>query len=110
RCNMGLALARLGRVAEGADVELQAAQAFAAQGYRRMEGACRIYLAAIRQIEGDLPAAVDEAERACAVLEDTPTARTCALARLADALLDACRPDDAVKAASEAVALLESIK
>ncbi len=110
RCNIGMALARLGDAQAGAEVEALAIEAFTAQGDRRMEGACRIYLAAIKKLGGDLAGAIAEARAASAILEESPPTRACALARLADVLLEAGRAADALDASREAIRIIDSTR
>ncbi len=57
--NLGWALARQGRVAEGVAMLRECLVAFVAQGDRRMDGGTRAYLAAVLADAGDL----DQAER-----------------------------------------------
>ena len=110
RCNLGLSIARLGEPERGAEIESEAVQAFAAQGDWRMEGACRIYLAAIHQLAGDVPAALREARAARDILAASPPTRACALARLGDALLQGGDAVEALEASREAVELLDSLQ
>jgi tetratricopeptide (TPR) repeat protein len=110
RCNLGLSIARLGDPEQGAQVEIEAVQAFAAQGDRRMEGACRIYLAAIYQLTGDVTAALREAREARDILAASPPTRACALARLGDALLQSGDAAEALEASREAVELLDTLQ
>jgi tetratricopeptide (TPR) repeat protein len=84
--NLGMALARKGKLAEARQLELRAIDAFMAQDDRRMEGASRLYLASILWREGDLAGAEREATRAIAVATSTATVRANANAMLAHVL------------------------
>jgi len=82
--NLGLALARQGRVDVGIEVERAALQAAIAQGDRRIETACRTYLASMLASQDDLDGAEQEAEMALELSEASPPAKAYALATLAD--------------------------
>ncbi len=109
KCNLGLALARLGELDEGRRLEAEALALFVAQGERRMEGASRIYMAMILRLAGELDAAEQEARAAVEVLAVALPARACALATLADVLLAQGRAAEAEGAARRSVDLLETL-
>ena len=117
--NLGLALARLGRVDEARAAEEEAALAFHASGDRRLEIASRIYLATILAIGGDHEGAAREALAALAAPDTPPPLRACALATLADARVAAQRAGvaregsagpSALAAAREAMDILTSLR
>ena len=107
--NLGLVLARRGKLAEARAIESAAVEAYATLGNRRMEGGSRMYLARIAALEGDTQAAEDQARRAVAALATAPPVRAYALATLADVLLATGRVDEAVLVAEEANQLLEEL-
>jgi len=87
RHNLGLALARLGRLEEAIAVETTAVNAFAAQGDRRLEGAARAYLAWILLCGDDDAAAEREAHLAVELTAQIAPMQAHALAVLARAML-----------------------
>jgi tetratricopeptide (TPR) repeat protein len=109
RHTLGLALARLGRLAEARDVEAEAAAAFEAQSNARMEGGCRVYLAWILGLEGRLDEALAEARRAVSLLERAPPALASALGMVAEIQLAQGRTRDALFTAEQAMTLLASL-
>ncbi|MFO0609934.1 MAG: protein kinase [Polyangiales bacterium] len=109
RHNLGFALAMEGDVASGAALEREAAEGFAAQGDRRLEGFAHAYLARIEALAGDLPAAVRGARHAAELAAEVPPLRAYALATLADALLAGGDTDAARDAAREAEALRSTL-
>jgi tetratricopeptide (TPR) repeat protein/tRNA A-37 threonylcarbamoyl transferase component Bud32 len=84
--NLGMALARKGKLSDARLLEQRAVEAFAAQGDKRMEGGSRLYLASILWREGDLAAAEQEATRAIAIATSTASVRALANAMLAHVL------------------------
>ena len=109
RANLGFALARLGHVEQALEIETAALEQCARQGNRRFETVAHVYLAEIQRLRGDVGAAENEARRAVAVGVASPGVRAHALAMLGDVLLGLGRPADALDAAREATAVLESL-
>ncbi|MBK8258062.1 MAG: protein kinase [Polyangiaceae bacterium] len=107
--NLGLALGRQGRLDEGRRMEEQAAQAYRAEGNRRMEGGSRIYLANILASAGELTTAEEQAQEAIALSSAHPPVQAHALATLADIWLLLGRARDAFQPAEEALRLLEDL-
>ncbi len=107
--NLGGVLAALGRLDEARAIEARAVEAFVAAGDPRLEGASRVYLARILQAMGDREAALAEVQRVATSPLSPPPLRAGALAVLGDVLLDLGRAGEALAAASEAAALLESL-
>ncbi len=107
--NLGLALARLGRLEEAIHVETEALHLAAAQGDRRVEGGSRHYLAIIRMLRGELAAAEADASAAAELLKVSPSLRAHALATLARIQLTEGRTADAVTTAEEAMTLLQTL-
>ncbi len=107
--NLGGVLAALGRLDEARAIEARAVEAFVAAGDPRLEGASRVYLARILQAMGDREAALAEVQRVATSPLSPPPLRAGALAVLGDVLLDMDRAGEALTAASEAAALLESL-
>ncbi len=109
RHNLGPALAQLGRLDEARAVEEEAAQAFHAQGDRRLEAASRLYLAHFQEQGGDLASAHKEAQAAVEIAASVPGVRAYALGTLAKVLLAEGRADEALAPAQEAMAIVESL-
>jgi eukaryotic-like serine/threonine-protein kinase len=109
RHNLGAALGRQGRFAEGRREELLALAVFEAGNYRRMEAASRIALAEIELAAGQTAQALEEAERAVRVAEATPPMRVYALALSASVLLAAGRAEEAQARAFEAARMFASL-
>jgi tetratricopeptide (TPR) repeat protein len=109
RHNLGLALARRGRLAEALEVEQAAVRGAAELREPRIEGGSRVYLSIIRALAGDLEGAEREARMAVEVLEMLPPTRTYALAQLAHVLLERGRAGEALAAASDAAHVLEAL-
>jgi tetratricopeptide (TPR) repeat protein len=110
KANLGHALLRLGYVEEALAVETDAVQRCVEQGYRRFEGASRVYLAEILRARGDLDDAAGEAQRAAGASSGAPAIRAHALAVHADILLDARREAEALPLAVEAMRVLLSLE
>lgn len=83
RQNLALAVARLGDLRAGVEIERQSVSALAAQGARRMEGGSRTYLARMLLEAGDVAGSVREASEAANRLSVAPSLRTYALSVLA---------------------------
>jgi serine/threonine protein kinase/tetratricopeptide (TPR) repeat protein len=109
RHNLGLALARLGRLDEARAAEEEAVAAFRASGDRRLEAASRSYLATILLLGGSLDRAAEEAGAVAGDPRAAPALRACALATLADVRLRERRAPEALEAAREAHAILASL-
>jgi eukaryotic-like serine/threonine-protein kinase len=107
--NLGHVLLYCGQLTEARYFEQLAVDAFQRQGDLRMEGSARTYLAKIELKVGDLAAAEREARAAEATLIAAPPLRAAALAVLGQALLAQRRINEALAAAGEAYALLESL-
>jgi predicted ATPase len=107
--NLGLALARQGKLGEARAIEEQSVAACGAQQDRWMEAASRIYLAMILRLSGELYAAEREGR---AVLEHPATApelKANALAVVAEVLLGGGREAEALRAAREAMEILREL-
>ncbi len=112
RHNLGLTLARLGRFEEAVTIELEAAQAFAGSGNRRMEGAAFEYLALIRLEAGDAAGAEEDARRALERAREPtllPLNEAESLAILARTLLAQGRAEEALEAARAGLEGLERL-
>lgn len=108
RHNLGLVVARRGRLAEALELQLRALDVFRAQD-RRLEGGARVALALILELTGNLAAAEDEASTALALLrEAAPPLVPAALAALASIRLGQRRPADALALCREAFAVVET--
>jgi eukaryotic-like serine/threonine-protein kinase len=107
--NLGLALARQGKLEEGRAVEEEAVGLARTHANRRLEFASRIYLAFILTLAGDPYRAAEEAR----AVADEPTVmrsmQAYALAALAEAYGAEGRTQEALSAAQEAIALLVSL-
>ncbi len=109
RHHLGGALLRQGKLAQAQTEQMLAKDFFEARGDRRLEGACRIYLATILAALGDLLSAEEEAQRACDVLEPIPPLRASALATLASMRLARGRAAEALAPARQAYNIVESL-
>jgi tetratricopeptide (TPR) repeat protein len=109
KMNLGMAVAFQGRLDEALALEAGAVELFSSQGYARLEGASRIYLAQVLAMTGDLAGAEGEACRAIEVCSGSPPMRAQAMASLADVMLAGDRPDDALQVATDAAALLDEL-
>ncbi|HEX8792914.1 MAG TPA: protein kinase [Polyangiaceae bacterium] len=107
--NLGLILARLGKLAEGRAVENESLQAYEKQGDLRMASSCRSYLATMHLLEGDLEAAEREGRAAVAMCEKIPPSLAEALGTLASVLLAKGAKPEALETAGRAHALLEEL-
>jgi predicted ATPase/predicted Ser/Thr protein kinase len=109
RNNLGIALARLGRLDEARAFEEEAAAAMRAQGDRRLWAGSLVYLATIHRLAGDLDAAERAARGALEVLGGTTSARAEAAATLAEVLLAQGRVPEALASAQEATTILGAL-
>ncbi|WP_437820930.1 serine/threonine-protein kinase [Sorangium sp. So ce1078] len=107
--NLGHVLAHRGRLSEAERALRQAIEEEERQGDPRAVGTSRTYLAEAALLAGDPDRAEREARAAAAALDAVPPLRAAALAALAQALLGLGRPGEALAAAGEAMALLESL-
>jgi hypothetical protein len=109
RQNLGVVLARLGRLAEARALEERAVGELQAHGDRRLEAASRCYLSAILAELGEAAAAEREAVIAVGLTATTPPSHALALATLAEVEL----ARGAVAAAGEhsgaAMAILDAL-
>jgi tetratricopeptide (TPR) repeat protein len=107
--NLGHVLGRLGRLEEARAVEERAVVGCVAQGDPRLESASRLYLAEIFRLSGERAAAEREARAALTLAATAPGGRARALGLLGRILLDEGRAADALAAAEDAAALLETL-
>src|SRR5262245_57199924 len=85
RHNLGIALARLGRLDEALGVEEEACRFYETEGDRLYEAGCHVHLAEIHELRGDLVSAEQSARRAASI--GAAAVEVPALARLARVLL-----------------------
>ena len=109
RHNLGLALSRVGRLAEAHDVEQLAIDAFVALKDVRMQEGSRRYLAEIELVLGDLDAAETGARIAVDLGGEIASVRAGGLSTLADVMLARGKIEEALKLASEAMAILQKL-
>jgi tetratricopeptide (TPR) repeat protein len=108
RHNLGLVLARRGRVLEALDMQERALEVFRIQD-RRLEGGARVALALIHEIAGDLDAAEHQAQAALELLrEAAPPLVPVTLAALGSIRLNKGRAREALALAEEALAVAEA--
>lgn len=107
--NLGLTLARLGRLGDARLMETEALEAFEAQGDRRLAGASHLYLAWIHTLAGNTLAAELHARASVAVQESNPPSHAEALATLARVLLAGRRYLEAMGEAQRAKELLDTL-
>ena len=106
--NLGLCLARIGRIDEGREVERAALVAFDAQDNRRQQAFARNYLAEIELCAGNAGAALRYARDAIALDADQPGFHCVYRARAAIALLLAGDAASALTEATTAIGLMET--
>jgi predicted ATPase len=106
--NLGLCLARMGRLDEARDVERAAMTAFDAQDNLRQRAFARNYLAEIEIAAGNAEAAMRYAGEAIAIDADQPGFQCVYRARLATAYLLADDPASALAEATTAMQLMDS--
>jgi serine/threonine protein kinase/tetratricopeptide (TPR) repeat protein len=104
--NLGLALARVGRLEEARTLELEAVRAFQAQGDARLERASRIYYAEIAMLGGDLEGAGQELGTLLEESKDRTPTRALALAALARVRVRQRDAASALEHADQAMAML----
>jgi tetratricopeptide (TPR) repeat protein len=108
RHNLGLVLARRGRVPEALDMQERALEVFRVQD-RRLEGGARVALALIHEIAGSLDAAEREARAALELLsEAAPPLVPVALAALGSIRLGKGHADEALELGERALAVAEA--
>ncbi len=101
--NLGLAVARQGRLDEAADLQRQAIDASGRLSHARLEGGARVYLAEILAAKGDLDGALREATAAADLLASVPPLLALALATRSRIELGRGRPTDALAAVRDAL-------
>jgi eukaryotic-like serine/threonine-protein kinase len=106
---LGLVLAYLGQLDEARIVQDAAITRVHQLNSLRAEGCAHCYLANILILTGDFSAAEREARRAVELQKSTPPLRAFSAALLARALLALGRTTEALEAARDALALLESV-
>ncbi len=106
--NLGLTVARLGRLDEGLALELEAATECVAQGDKRIEEGVRAYLAEIYYTLGDDEATYREAARSYEVGGEP--AKALALAWMAEAKLAMGKNEEALELSGRAVGIFESVR
>lgn len=107
RHNLGMTLARLGRMEEARSMERLALRVAVSLKNRRLESGCRTYLAMILFLSGDLEGAAREARAAVDMLSVAPPMRAHALGILGRVLVQAGKPEEALAATSEAISLMQ---
>jgi tetratricopeptide (TPR) repeat protein len=108
--NLGLAVGRQGRLDEGLGLQARAIALAQRQGFRRMEGVARVYMGMLLAEVGDLAAAEEQTRTALGLVEVAPPNRPLALGVHAGVLLRLGRVRDALRAAEEACALIDSLE
>ena len=109
RQNLGLALARTGRLEEAKKAATEGLSALLDQHDPRLETVARAYLATIHALAGDPASAHVEASLAVERSAESRNTRPLALGTLALVLLSEGRGAEALAATSEATALLASL-
>ncbi len=109
RHNLGWAIGRMGRLEEGFAMQLAVAKAFQAGGDRRMEGASRMYAAALLGEAGEAERAIEEARSAIELLAAAPPLRAAALGVLARIHLRRGAVAEALDTAREAKRALDDL-
>jgi hypothetical protein len=107
--NLGLALAREGRIAEGQIHEQFAIDTFVLANDSRLEAAARCYAAHISLLAGDAELAEEEARRALGRAQQPTPARAMVLSVLSEALLARRRSSEALKVAIQASDLVRGL-
>ncbi|HEX8791666.1 MAG TPA: protein kinase [Polyangiaceae bacterium] len=104
--NRGFALARAGKLAEGAAVEREAIEMLSAQGNSRVGAGARAYLATILRLQGDLEGAEHEARTAADTPNPSPSVVALTLSTLSEVLLARGDARGALEAAERARAII----
>jgi tetratricopeptide (TPR) repeat protein len=105
--NLGLALARVGRLDEALEHEQRAVHGFARQKDWRMQGASHSYLAIIHALRNDFDAAEIEATMGAQLMSEAPSTHVAGLGVLAWVRLQAGNAKGALAPALEAMKQLE---
>jgi hypothetical protein len=109
KVNLGFALAQLGQLDRGIEVELAALDDCVRRSYRRFEGFSRIYLASLRLLRGELDAAATLARQALDGLPDRSPSRAYALGTLGRVMLAQRQPAMALRYAQESFDLMSTL-
>ncbi len=109
RHNLGMVLARMGRLEEGRAMEAALLTTFAEQGDIRLLCGTHLYLAEILVLMGDVAAAEDAARRALEAADRVLPLRCTALATLAHVLLARGAATEALPVAQEGMDLLVAL-
>ena len=107
RLNLGITLARLGRLEEGQEFVTRALRAYISRGDWGGECTARVYLSEVLWMRGDTQGAEREALAAVERAHISPVLHAEALGMLS--LVQQDRPMEAFMAASQAMALLQSV-
>jgi tetratricopeptide (TPR) repeat protein len=107
--NLGMALARQGRLDEAITIERQTIADSLTLGFRRLEAASRMYLASMLALRGDTENAAREASAAVEMTPEMSPIRAQALATEAQVLLASGKLADAVRPATSAFQMLEAL-
>lgn len=110
RANLGIALARLGRVQEGIQSLTVALEHSRIQGNVRAEAYAMTYLARMYAQQGQVDAAFAYARQAAALAENVPGLRGFALAVQADIMLTQGQPAVALELAAAAMGILQELE
>ncbi|MCE9580191.1 MAG: tetratricopeptide repeat protein, partial [Deltaproteobacteria bacterium] len=106
RQNLGVALARLGRLVEAAAMQREVIAVCDASGNMRMAALSRVFFAAVELELGDLTAAVDASVRAAEAAREMPAIRCFALALAGRSLVAVGRAVEGLDASREAMAIV----
>lgn len=107
RLNLGITLARLGRVEEGEECLMRALRVFIRSGDWAGECSARVYLAEILWMQGERERAEREAQAAVERAHISPVIQAEALGMLS--MIQQDRPMESLMAASQAMELLQSV-
>jgi tetratricopeptide (TPR) repeat protein len=107
--NLGLALARIGKLDEALAIEREALELLVAQGNHRVGAGARAYLATILMAMGCLDDAEREAEEAVTMANPSPSVRALTLATRSDVKLARGDAAAALASAEQAIAQLEEM-
>ena len=109
RQNLGLVLARQGRISEALALERASIETFRGAGDKRFEAASHVYLSTILELARDFEGAESSARVALDMAASYPTRKATSLGALAAALLGRGEPLAALVAAREGMALLATL-
>jgi len=110
RANLGISLARLGRVDEGIQSLTVALEHSRIQGNVRAEAYAMTYLARMYAQQGQVDAAFASARQAALMAENVPGLRGFALAVQADIMLTQGQPAVALELATAAMSILQELE